>query len=155
MSFPKGANWVPVQALAKCNRCGAEGLAWQLGASGKHYLCEARQRADGAFEANRRAFHVCTASGFESRPAASRMPPSPSAAQPPPTAAAPIPIRPDLIQALADLTLAVRALTSAVLTNRATSTSAPALGQGRWGNRPDRSSGAPARSCEVIDDPYV
>lgn len=54
-----GENWVPVEKVAACQRCGRQNLAWQQGRSGKWYLCVTRRTRDGKFEADRRGFHKC------------------------------------------------------------------------------------------------
>jgi len=122
MSYPKGPNWVPVQALTKCNRCGEDGLAWQVGKSGKNYLCTARQRADGSYEADRRGFHVCAPSNSPRAAAppwpgdgapARRTPPVPAPA-PRPATAAQVGAQPAVAQALADHAVALCDLANAI-----------------------------------------
>lgn len=56
-----GQNWVSVEKVVACQRCGRQNLAWQQGRSGKWYLCVTRRAKDGKLEADRRGFHKCQA----------------------------------------------------------------------------------------------
>jgi hypothetical protein len=59
-SQPTEPNWVPIDSVVTCNRCGRANLAWQQSKrTEKWYLCVTRRTRDGKLEADRRGFHKC------------------------------------------------------------------------------------------------